>query len=105
MTEMAAGIELVQHYAGEALRLYCASQIRMELQIAQRALDWLLNKQSMSVISLPDLYRRGPAEIRDAKTARQVITILEEHGWLMRIPEGAEIDEVYRREAWQIVKG
>ncbi len=72
---------------------------------AQAALDWLLNHWSESPISLPDLHQRGPSAIRDTKTARQAVAILEDHGWLIRIPEGAVVAGERRRDAWRIVRG
>jgi hypothetical protein len=103
--EMAAGIELAQHYAAEALRLQGGSHVSAELRLAQRGLDWLLRQWSEAAISLPDLYQRGPGAIRDAATARKVVGLLEEHGWLVRIAEGAVIAGIRRREAWRIVRG
>jgi uncharacterized protein DUF3987 len=103
--EMAAGIEFVQHYAGEALRLHGGSHISAELRLAQLARDWLLQRWPEPAISLPDLYQRGPNAIRDNRTARKVITILEEHCWLVRVPEGAMIAGTRRRDAWLIVRG
>jgi len=103
--EMAASIELVQHYAAEALRLYGGSQVSEELRRAQQALDWLLTRWRELAISLPDLYQRGPGVIRDCKSARQTVAILEEHGWLARIAQGAEVAGVRRREAWRIIRG
>ena len=102
--EMAAGIVLVQHYAGEALRLHGGSHVSAELRLAERARDWMLQHWPEPAISLPDLYQRGPPAIRDGKAARSVITILEEHGWLVRIPEGAVVARTRRREAWRIVR-
>ena len=103
--EMAAGIVLAQHYAAEALRLFGASQIGADLHLAKKALDWLLHQWSEPAISLPDLYQRGPNAIREASTARKIVTKLEEHGWLIKIPQGAEIASVRRRDAWLIVRG
>jgi hypothetical protein len=103
--EMAAGIELAQHYAAEALRLHGGSQVSDELRLAQNALDWLLSRWPEPAVSLPDLYQRGPAAIRDVQTARKVVTILEDHGWLFRISQGAVIAGERRREAWAIVRG
>jgi Protein of unknown function (DUF3987) len=103
--EMAAGIVLAQHYAAEALRLFGASQISADLHLAQKARDWLLHQWSEPAISLPDLYQRGPNAIREASTARKIVTKLEEHGWLIPIPQGAEIAGVRRRDAWRIVRG
>jgi hypothetical protein len=104
-SEMAAGIELAQHYAAEALRLDGGCRISTELRLAQQARDWLLIQWSEPAISLPDLYRRGPGAIREAATARKAVGILEDHGWLVRIPEGAVIAGERRREAWRIVRG
>jgi hypothetical protein len=56
-------------------------------------------------ISLPDLYQRGPAVIREAAAARKVVGILEDHGWLVRIADGAVVAGVRRREAWRVVRG
>jgi hypothetical protein len=103
--EMAAGIELAQHYAAEALRLHGGSQVSADLRTAHRVLDWLLFQWHEPAISLPDLYQRGPNPIRDAKGARQTVAILEEHGWLMPIPHGATVAGTPRREAWRIVRG
>jgi hypothetical protein len=103
--EMAAGIELAQHFVAEALRLHDGSHVSAELRLAQRAFDWLLQHWPEPAVSLPDLYQRGPEAIRDAKSARQVVAVLEDHGWLLRIPQGAEIAGVRRREAWRIIRG
>ena len=103
--DMAAGTVLAQHYAAEALRLHGGSRIPAELRLSQEALDWLLRRWGEPAISLPDLYQRGPAAIRDAATARKVVGILENHGWLIRIPEGAVISGVRRHEAWRVVRG
>lgn len=103
--DMAAGIELAQHYAAEALRLEGGSRVSAELRLAQRALDWLLRQWGEPAISLPDLYQRGPGAIRDAAAARKAVGILEDHGWLVRIAEGAAVAGARRREAWRIVRG
>jgi hypothetical protein len=100
-----AGIEIAQHHAAEALRLYGASRISGELIEAQRLLAWLHSETwGKPVVSLPDIYRRGPNAIRDAGRARRAVTILADHGWLA--PASAcEIDGTYRREVWRIVRG
>jgi hypothetical protein len=102
--EMAAGIELAQHYAAEALRLDGGSRISAELRLAQRALDWLLTQWREPAISLPDLYQRGPGAIRDGAAAKKAVAILEEHGWVVRLPTGATVVDVQRREAWRVVR-
>jgi hypothetical protein len=97
-----AAILLAEHYAAEADRLLGAARVRKELQIARRLLDWLQSEWPLGVVSLPDIYRNLRA-IPDAKSARKHVTILEAHGWVERIPEGATIDNLHRREAWRII--
>jgi Protein of unknown function (DUF3987) len=103
-TEMRAGIKLAEHYAVEALRLGDTSRISAELRLAQLLLKWLHNTWPQQFVSLPDIYQRGPNAIRDQSTAKKLVRILEEHGWLFRLPEGASIDARRRREAWIIVR-
>jgi hypothetical protein len=102
--ELAAGIELAQHYAAEALRLHGTSRVGESLRQARDLLDWLRLRWNEEVISLPGIYQRGPNSIRDADTAKKAVAILEDHGWLIRIAEGAVVAGVRRRDAWKIVR-
>jgi hypothetical protein len=103
-SEMTAGVKLAEHYAAEALRLLDSSRISAELMLAQRLLTWLIRTWQDSAISLPDIYQRGPNAIRDQAAARRMVGILEEHGWLSKIPGGAVVGEQHRRDAWKIVR-
>ena len=40
------------------------------------------------MVSVVDIYQRGPATIRDKKGARRIVDILEDHGWLEPVAEG-----------------
>jgi hypothetical protein len=98
------GIVLAEHYAAEALRLLQIGAVDNDLGLGEDALSWLLTSWKEPCISLPDLYQRGPARVRDVKTARVVATILEEHGWLLREEGGAKIYGQHRLEAWRIIR-
>jgi hypothetical protein len=102
-TEMQAGIELAQHYAAEALRLFGVSRINGDLRLAQHLLNWLRSHSNVPAVSLPDIYQRGPSAIRDKSKAEKMVGILEDHGHLLRIKGGAEIDGKWRRDAWRLV--
>jgi hypothetical protein len=102
--EMKRGIALAEHYLCEGLRLFGASHVSGDLRLAQRLLNWLLMTWREPNISLPDLYQRSLNAIGDQATARRVVAILEDHGWLRRINEGAEINGRWRRDAWHIVR-
>jgi hypothetical protein len=103
--ELAAGIELAQHYTAEALRLHGASGISEALRRAHELLDWLLVRWDEPLVSLADVYQFGPNSIRDADTSRRAIAVVEEHGWLVRIPKGAIVRGVRRKDVWKIVRG
>jgi Protein of unknown function (DUF3987) len=98
------GIVLTEHYAAEAPRLLQIGAVDHDLALAEEALSWLLTSWKELCISLPDLYQLGPAPVRDARTARVAVAILEEHGWVLREEGGAEINGQRRREAWRIVR-
>jgi hypothetical protein len=104
VAEIEVGIAIAQHYAGEALRLWGASRVSAELHQAQRLLTWLLTSWSAPGVSLPDIYQRGPSAIRDKRSARNAVTILSDHGWLV-LASGCEIEGTFRREVWRIIKG
>jgi hypothetical protein len=99
-----SGIILAEFYASEALRLNEAARIRRHLRLAQQLLDWLLFEWKEENVSLPDIYTRGPYSIRDQKTARDLVTVLEEHGWLLHILQGAVVAGQQRREVWRVVR-
>ena len=102
--EMEAGILLAQHYAAEAMRLFGASSVSGELREAEHLRTWLLTAWPEPLVSLPDIYQRGPNSIRDKARARRAVTILSDHGWLVAA-SAADVGGTFRREVWSIVKG
>lgn len=100
---LARGIQMADFYAGEALRLFETGATDPDLLLAQRVLDWLHGAWPEGKVSLPDIYQRGPKAVRDLKTAKKVVHILAEHGWLVPVEGGAEIAGVRRRKVWEIV--
>ena len=102
--DLARGIALASFYANEALRLFEVGALNPDLTLAERLLQWLRDSWAEEIISLPDIYQRGPRAIRDQGRARKMVQILEDHGWLVRVPEGAEVAGTKRRDAWRIVR-
>lgn len=102
---MAAGILLAKHYAAEALRLFGSKQVSPDLMLAQKLLSWIKHSWQEDLISAPDVYQLAPiSSIRDAKTAKRIISTLAEHGYLIQIPEGGVVKGEKRREVWRIVR-
>jgi hypothetical protein len=99
-----AGIWLAEHYGAEAVRLAQTEVEAPDLQLAERLQSWLLTDWKRGpIISLTDIYTFGPNSIRDAKRARRIVGILEEHGWLIRVQGGAVVLGKVRRECWRII--
>jgi hypothetical protein len=99
---MACGIELAQHYGAELLRLQGAAAVVPDLRLAARLLAWWQARLDPRCY-LAAIYQRGLNAVGDAATARRIVGILEDHGWVRRLPQGAEVDGVPRREAWELV--
>ena len=96
---MQAGIALVNFYLSETVRLFTAGGIDPDVLLAEKLLAWATGQP---MIALADVYQYGPNPLRDAKTARRIATLLEEHGWLARVVGGATIDGVFRRDVWRV---
>src|SRR5215213_8645462 len=101
-TAIYAGIELAQHYVMEALRLFDAGSARPEILRAEQLLDWLQTWDG-ELISLPDVYQRGPNAFRDGKSALEAIHLLEDHGCLEPVDGGAVVNGTLRRDVWRIL--
>lgn len=101
VAEVESGIALMDYYLTEALRLQAAGIADPDLQVADRLRQWCAGR---SVVHLREIYQHGPRPIRDADTARRIVTILVKHGWLIRLPEGAEIEGTRHKECWRVVR-
>jgi putative DNA primase/helicase len=98
---MEAGIELITYYLNEALRLYEVGVQDPQLCLAQKLLGWL-KARGQTVVTLPEIYQLGPKPIRNARVARLLMGILEEHGYVKAIDERTEYRGTPRCEAWGI---
>ena len=111
---MEAGIALATFYLSEALRLFDSAGINPDLVLAQQLLDWTKQRYSPDsenssgrstrpVLLYPVLiYQHGPNAVRDKTTAKRVIGILEDHGWLCQVDGGDIVDEKHRKEVWAV---
>lgn len=101
--EMANATNLMQFYLAEALRLRGAAAINPKLRLAQRVLDWLLTRWPEPAVHPAAIYNDCPfTAVRDQKAAREIIAILEGHGWLIRSEGCVVIKGRQRKEAWLI---
>ena len=98
-----AGIALMDYYLTEAIRIQETGLGKPDLKLAERLLNWLHSTQHPAVYAV-QIYQHGPAGIRDAETARRIIAILEKHRWLIRVPNGMELDGAHRRDVWTVIR-
>lgn len=96
---MKAGIDLVDFYLSETVRLCAAGGVDPDILLAEKLLAWATGQP---MIALVDVYQSGPYALRDMKMARRIATLLEEHGWLTRVAGGAEVNGVQRRDVWRV---
>jgi len=99
---LANGIDLGKYYLAEALRLSAVGMVNPDLHRAEQLRKWLLARECRD-IGLSQVYQLGPPAIRDANTARATMKVLQEHNWLVPLPDGARIDGKHHKEAWRIV--
>lgn len=95
------GIELAQHYLNEGLRLFHSAADDPDLVLAERCLTWARTQPECRFAAVT-LYQRGPAQIRDKRTAERILGVLESHGLARPLPQGAEIDGKRRVNAWEV---
>lgn len=101
---MADGITLAQFYLGEARRLLEAGAVSAETGRAELLRQWLLESWHHPDVTVRDVVRYGPNRMRETKTVREALALLEAHGWLVRLPDGTVVQGMARKEAFRIVR-
>jgi hypothetical protein len=103
---MAAGIDLANFYAGEALRLSEDARISESLRRAEKLRDWLAER-GKGTVHAAEVYQFGPGDLRTRADAIAAINILVDHGNLLPLHghgnQPIVIDGVQRKEAWQVL--
>lgn len=104
LAHVQSSIRLLSYYIAETLRIQDYGVADPDLKLAQSLLDWLHGLGDDHVY-LAKIYQFGPSGIRDAKTARRMLGILENHRWVFGIDGGMKLDGAHRKEAWRIIGG
>ena len=81
----------------------------VEIRIAEKLRNWLLEEWPHSHILTATVVRRGPNSLRNSITVKAAFKLLEEHGWLMKNDEGTILadetgHEAARKLSWKIVR-
>jgi len=97
------GILIAQFHMAEAVRLFEAQQVSPDLFNASKLLAWLQHEWKGDIISLPDIYQKGPNAIREKSVAEKLVGILVDHGWLKTAGPG-QVDGKQRKETFRILE-
>lgn len=97
------GILIAQFHMAEAVRLFEAQQIGSDLFNASKLQAWLRHEWEGDIISLPDIYQKGPNAIREKAVAEKLVGILVDHGWLEAAGAG-QVDGKQRKETFRILE-
>ncbi len=93
-------IKLMNYYLSELLRIQGYLMIDPSLALAQKTLLHFRNREK-ELVTLKEVYQYGPLAIRNSKRAREIMLILQQHGWAEPC-FGIEIGGVKHKEAWRI---
>ena len=99
-------IILMEYYLNERMRLTRMAEPNLSLEHAKKLLRWIQEKK-LKTVTLPDVYQFGPNRFRNKKQAQDVIRVLEEHFWLVRLKVGgtSEISSKKSNDIWQVNDG
>ena len=97
-------IALTDFYASEALRLRDDGMIDSKILIAEKLLTWIKDKWKGDSISLPDIYQGSINAIKTKVKALEIVTVLENHGYLRKNNIPMIINDKNRKDTWKIVK-
>lgn len=102
---MGEAVTLANFYLSEAARLADASTVTAETARAEALRQWLLTRWPHPEITPSEVLRYAPIRaLRESKAAKAAIATLEQHGWLARLPDGAEVRGASRKEAYRILR-
>lgn len=102
--DMAHGIALARFYLSEAVRLADAATVSQEIDRAEALRKWLLENWAHPEIMPRDVVQNGPNALRETKTAKAALVLLEEHACLVRLAPGTVVRGSARKDAWRIVR-
>lgn len=97
-TAMAAGIELMEHFLSEAVRLMGVAPIDKAMVDAEDLLKWL-RKDGRREVETREIYRTGPSRLRSAKVAQPLLAVLHRHGYIRLMPDREKATWEIRPEA------
>lgn len=98
---MKLGIELMNFYLTEAIRIKQAALDSDELMEAEKLLTWF-KEEKIQLIYPAKIYQFGPASLRSKKKASEIIDVLVDHGYLTLEEKSIAVDGKVRKKLWRV---
>lgn len=98
---MKKAIQLGSWYLQEALRLSNASSATTDYQIAAKVVEWIKSKR-LVVVTVHDLNRNEVARLKGANRCREILMLLEDNHWLIRLSPETLINGKPAKESWRL---
>lgn len=98
---LARGLELIQWYLAEALRIRGAAAVPQGVQDAEALLSWL-QARDMRLFATTGLLKNGPAQLRNKTRLMNAIEQLVGAGYVTACPAGTEVEGIKVRKAWEV---
>jgi Protein of unknown function (DUF3987) len=96
-------INVMEFYLSEALRLKLSAVTPGEIINAEKLLNWF-KEQKLTEIYPVKIYQEAPGALRTKKQATPILQLLEDHGYLVPVPDDQRIiiDGKPRKKTWRI---
>lgn len=98
---MKRAIQLGSWYLQEALRLTTASSATTDYQIAAKVIEWIKRK-GLAAVTVNELNRNQVANLKSASRCREILMLLEDNHWLIRLPPETLVNSKPAKEAWRL---
>lgn len=100
--DMERGILLARYYLDEAKRLMGRASAEADLRMASDLCVWLRARACKQFLT-GDVQQCAPQRaMRKRIVAERLLAVLEEHGWIRRLPPGTVVNGIPRNTAWQL---
>lgn len=98
---MERAIHIGTWYLQEALRLTQSSDANCDFVTASMVKDWIIDK-GLTFITVNDINKNRVAKMNSAKRCREILNLLEDNGWLIRLPADTMVGGKAVKESWRL---
>ena len=98
---MERAIQIGSWYLKEALRLTQSSDANCDFVIANKVKDWIIDKE-LKLVTVNCINKNKVAKLNSAKRGREILNLLEDNGWLIRLPADTMVGGKAVKESWRL---